>query len=103
VQAILLFDTSGSVAGAKLEQLRQAARSFLKGLAPEDTATLFAFSYRVRALGAASGKPAAAVSTLARLAAGGTTALFDAVAAAIALADRRDDPCSSCSATGTIA
>ncbi len=88
-QAILLLDTSQSVAGEKLLRLGASARAFLQGLGPEDTATLLAFSYRVRLLGEAGLPPAAAAAGLDRLAAGGPTALVDAVAAATALADPR--------------
>lgn len=89
VQAILLLDTSGSVAGEKLEQLKRAARAFVEGLAPEDSVTLLSFSYRVRQLAEPGGTPAMAAPALERLAAGGTTAVLDAVAAATALADPR--------------
>jgi VWFA-related protein len=86
VQAILLLDTSGSVAGEKLEQLKGAALSFVEGLSPEDSVTLLSFAYRVRLL-SGPGNPASAGSALRRLAAGGTTAIIDAVAAAAALAE----------------
>ena len=89
VHAILLLDTSGSVAGEKLQQLTQAARAFAEGLAPEDAVTLLCFSYRVLLLGEPAGSPQSAVSALSRLRAGGTTALIDAAAAATALADAR--------------
>ncbi len=86
VQAILLLDTSGSVAGEKLDRLKDAARSFLEGLAPEDSAALLSFAYRVRLLSPA-GPPASASAALRRLVAGGTTAIIDAVGAATALAE----------------
>ena len=89
VHAILLLDTSGSVAGEKLQQLTQAARAFVEGLAPEDAVTLLAFSYRVLLLGEPAGTPESAAAALSRLRAGGTTALIDAAAAATALADPR--------------
>jgi Ca-activated chloride channel family protein len=89
VQAILLLDTSGSVAGEKLEQLKRAARAFVEGLSPEDTVTLLSFSYRVRQLARPHLTPASAVPALQQLAAGGSTAVFDAVVAATALADPR--------------
>ncbi len=89
VQAILLLDTSGSVAGEKLGQLKHAARSFVEGLSAEDSVTLLSFSYRVRQLTAPGATKGAAVAAIERLAAGGTTAIFDAVAAATALSDPR--------------
>lgn len=89
VQAVLLLDTSESVAGERLRQLVTAARAFVEGLSPEDSVTLLSFSYRVRLIGAPDRPPAEAAIALERLTAGGTTALFDAVAAATALADPR--------------
>ena len=89
VHAILLLDTSESVAGEKLQALARSARSFVEGLEPGDVVTLLSFSYRVLLLGEPAGSPAAAASALSRLAAGGTTALIDAAAAALALADSR--------------
>ncbi len=89
VHAILLLDTSESVAGDKLQQLTRAARAFVEGLSAEDAVTLLSFSYRVRLLGEPASAPAAAASALSQLAAGGTTALIDATAAATALADPR--------------
>ena len=46
--AILLLDTSGSVAGEKLDQLRSAARAFLEDLGKDDRAVLLTFSHEVR-------------------------------------------------------
>jgi VWFA-related protein len=89
VHAVLLLDTSGSVAGEKLEGLERAARSFLEGLDSDDTVTLLSFAYRVRLLSGRGVSPEVARAALGRLAAGGTTALYDAVAAATALADPR--------------
>ncbi len=88
-QAILLLDTSQSVAGEKLRQLGTAGAAFLAGLRADDTATLVAFSYQVRLLGEVGLAPAAAAPALDRLAASGPTALVDAVSAALALADSR--------------
>ena len=89
VHAILLLDTSESVAGEKLERLTQAAREFVEGLSPDDAVTLLAFSYRVRVLGEPADSPANAAAQLEHLAAGGTTALVDAAAAAMTLAEPR--------------
>jgi Ca-activated chloride channel family protein len=88
LQGIVLLDTSASVSGEKLQQLTHAARAFVQGLAAQDSVALLSFSYRVRRLGA-PGTPEAAAAALEGLVTGGTTALFDAVAAAIGLADRR--------------
>jgi VWFA-related protein len=89
VDATLLLDTSDSVKGEKLEQLVRAARAFVAGLSPDDSVTLLSFAYRVRVLGQPADSPANADAALAKLAAGGTTALVDATSAAVALADPR--------------
>jgi VWFA-related protein len=89
VHAILALDVSSSVQGSRLEALRGAARAFLEGLGPKDRATLLTFSHRVRLETAVGAAPADARAALDRTQPGGGTALFDAVFAAVALADRR--------------
>jgi len=76
LHAILLLDSSSSVAGATLGHLKAAGQAFLEGLGRQDRATLLTFSYDI----------AAAID---RTAAGGTTALHDAVFTALKLADPR--------------
>ena len=46
--AMLVFDTSMSVTGPKLEHLRTASGAFLAGLGPGDQALLLTFSHGVR-------------------------------------------------------
>ena len=90
VHAILLLDTSGSVAGEKLQQLTQAARAFVRGARSRgrgDALVLLLPRAPARRGGRLARSRPARRST--RLAAGGTTALVDAAAAATALADPR--------------
>jgi VWFA-related protein len=89
LHAVLVLDTSASVAGAPLEALKGAARAFLKGLAPEDRATLVTFSHVRRLQGPVAGDPATVASALAGLSASGATALHDAVFTGLELADPR--------------
>jgi len=89
VHAVLVLDTSASVAGAPLEALKSAARAFLHGLAPEDRATLVTFSHLRRLQGPVAGSPAAVAAALAGLSASGATALQDAVFTGLKLADPR--------------
>jgi VWFA-related protein len=89
VHAILLLDTSGSVAGERLEHLKTAAHAFVNGLGPDDQATLLTFSHEVRLAGASSagGNRAELHRALDAARAGGGTALHDALYAALQFAD----------------
>ncbi len=89
LNAVLVLDTSASVAGAPLEALKAAARAFLEGLAPGDRATLLTFSDRRRVQGPTAGDPAKVAAALALVTASGATALRDAVFTGVQLADPR--------------
>lgn len=89
IQAVLLLDTSGSVAGARLERLRSAARAFLDGLDGADQVALATFSSDARLVAPAGSSRAELRRALDGLAGGGGTALFDAVGAALRLGDPR--------------
>lgn len=89
VNAILLLDTSASVGGERLAQLKAAGAALLDGLAPGDHATLLTFSHEVRAATAPSDDLSVTRRALEAATAGGGTALFDAVYAALQSADRR--------------
>jgi VWFA-related protein len=87
VHAILLLDTSGSVAGERLGHLRAAAHAFVDGLGPRDPATLLTFSQDVRVASAPSLDRAPLHRTLDEARAGGGTALHDALFSALQFAD----------------
>jgi VWFA-related protein len=87
VHAILLLDTSGSLAGDRLRQLRAAAHAFVDGLGPSDQATLLTFSHDVRLASAPSLDRAPLHRALDEVRAGGGTALHDALFAALQFAD----------------
>lgn len=89
LHAVLVVDTSASVAGQPLDALKAAAADFLKGLAARDRATLVSFSDTRRLRGPLAGDPAATMAALDTLAASGTTALRDAVFTGLELADPR--------------
>jgi VWFA-related protein len=85
IGAVLALDASGSVEGAKLEGLRAAATAFVAGLAEADEAALVTFSHVV-ALQAGPTRDRRALETaMRRVRAGGSTALFDALYAALRL------------------
>jgi len=77
--AVLVLDCSESVAGAKLEFLKAAAGSFVRGLHPRDEAALMAFQSRVELLHRATTDRAALLEAIARMTAGGSTSLIDAL------------------------
>jgi len=79
VTAVLVLDCSSSVAGQKLEFLKAAAGSFVRGLHPRDEAALVAFETRVRLLHAASPDRKALVDAIGRMTAEGSTSMLDAL------------------------
>jgi Ca-activated chloride channel family protein len=89
VQAVLVFDTSSSVAGPKLTALRGAGEAFLDGLRPADTAGLIGFSEEIALLADPTEDKAAVRRALRRLDAEGATAVYDALYAALCLSDPR--------------
>jgi Ca-activated chloride channel homolog len=90
LEAFLVFDVSGSVEGAKLAELQQAAGAFLDGLAPRDKAALITFAGKVDVRQPLTGDMAAFRRALDEIKAGGQTALFDASLRAIQLRERND-------------
>lgn len=77
--AVLVLDTSASVAGKKLAHLKEAARAFLAALEEEDEAGLVTFNHEL-ALRADAGRDRAALGrALGRVEAGGGTSLIDAL------------------------
>jgi VWFA-related protein len=86
ISAILVLDTSLSVAGGTLDQLRQACTAFVRALAPRDEAMLLTFSNAVHLRSAAGEDRAALERALDQTRAGGRTALFDAVFSGLLMA-----------------
>jgi VWFA-related protein len=82
---LLVFDTSDSVRGAKLEGLRAAAGAFLDGLRPLDEVGLLSFSEEVRWLARPTADKGTVRGALARLDAKGPTAVWDALSAAMTM------------------
>ena len=80
---LLVFDTSESVRGAKLDALRAAARAFVGGLRPRDQTGLIAFALEIRWLARPTMDKAAVSTALGRLRAEGATAVWDALSAAL--------------------
>lgn len=77
--AVLVLDTSASVAGDKLAHLKQAARAFLAGLGERDEAGLVTFNHKLVLREEASRDRAAVVAALDQVEARGATSLIDAL------------------------
>ena len=87
LRAVLVFDTSSSMAGDRLEALRAAGAAFLDGLRPADEAGLVAFNEDVVWLAEPAADKAKVRQALARLRASGATAVYDALYAGITLSE----------------
>jgi VWFA-related protein len=91
IDVAIALDTSSSVRGERLDRLRQAARALLRLLTSQDRATLVTFDHHVT-LGPRDGSPASLEARLSAIAAGGRTALVDAVTAALVWSGGRERP-----------
>jgi VWFA-related protein len=87
---ILAFDTSGSMAGARLHSLVQAGQSLLDRLRPDDRVALVSFATRVRLLAPLTPSRQQIRGALTALSAQGATSLRDAAFSALAMRD--EDP-----------
>ena len=85
VDTALVLDMSGSVRGAKMDALKEAARAFLDGLRGDEQAALVAFREEVLLIEPFTADRARVQGALARTPARGSTALCDAVYAALRL------------------
>lgn len=83
--SVLVFDTSGSVAGEKLAALRAAGSAFMDALKPQDEVGLIAFSHEIRYLVRPGRDRHAMSEALAAVRAGGATAMYDALYAGLVL------------------
>jgi VWFA-related protein len=85
--AVLVFDTSSSMAGARLVALQEAGRAFLDGLRPADQAALMTFSEELVWVAGPTEDKNEVRRALDRLRAAGATAVYDALYSGITLAD----------------
>ena len=87
--AVLVFDTSGSMAGEKLLALRAASAAFLEGLRPTDEAALLTFSQELRWRARASTDRDVVTRALAAVQPGGATAALDCLYAGLTLPETK--------------
>jgi VWFA-related protein len=85
LRAVLVFDTSSSLAGERLAALKAAGDAFLTGLRPDDQVALVAFSEEIAWLAASTPNKDSVHRALDRLEAAGATAAFDALYSAVTL------------------
>ena len=90
VNVILALDMSRSVAGLKLERLREAGRALLVGLRKDDRAALITFSHVVAGRSLLTDNVGAIAAALEDAQPSGDTALIDGSYAALALGDPED-------------
>jgi len=85
VHLLLVLDTSLSVAGPRLEMLKQATRAAIGALRPDDRVTLVTFSFELKRRVEASLDHAGALAALTGVSAFGSTSLHDALFNALVL------------------
>ena len=83
--SVLVFDTSGSVAGDKLDALRTAGAAFMDALRPEDEVGLITFSHEIRWQARPGRARPPVLEALTTLDAGGASAVFDALYAGLTM------------------
>jgi VWFA-related protein len=91
IDVAIAIDVSRSVQGERLQHLREAAGALVGLLTPEDRATLVTFNHHLT-LGPRDGSPQALDARLAAVEADGSTALMDAVTAALVWSGGRERP-----------
>lgn len=87
LRAVLVFDTSSSLAGERLAALRAAGEAFLEGLRPADTVGLFTFSQEIARPAVPTADKSLLRWALEGVKAEGATAVFDALYAALLLSE----------------
>jgi Ca-activated chloride channel homolog len=88
LELVLALDLSGSMKDA-LPDLRAAAKTFLAALGPQDHVTLLTFNDRITTAAARPAGADARTRALDGMHAGGSTALYDAIAQGLRLLDRQ--------------
>jgi Ca-activated chloride channel family protein len=85
LNVICALDVSNSVAGEPLEDLKRAYLALIDALSKDDRAALLTFANRIALHSPLTGDRARLRALVGKVAAGGTTSLFDALFSALAL------------------
>jgi VWFA-related protein len=91
LECYLVFDVSGSIAGAKLQALEDAANAFVNGLSPRDKVALVTFARDVDVKQPLTADFESFRRAVSEIKAGGQTALFDATLKTVGLRERNDN------------
>ncbi len=91
LESYLVFDVSGSIAGAKLQELEDAANAFVNGLTPRDKVALVTFARDFEVKQPLTADFDAFRRAVSDIKAGGQTALFDATLKTVGLRERNDN------------
>lgn len=83
--AVLVLDSSASLAGRKLADLQKAVRAFLHALAPNDRVALLAFSSHLEILAGLEDSRETTLEALLKMRAEGATSLHDALYAGLTI------------------
>lgn len=95
INLVMLIDTSGSMDGSKMRNVREAAAQFVGQMADEDFITLIAFSsfpFVIHEQEMIGPSRAAVISSIEGLRADGDTSLYDAIGLAGEIIDRTSSP-----------
>lgn len=92
IEVMLVIDTSGSMAGAPIEAARSAALGFVRDLPPGARVGVVAFGSKTSVRSGLTGDRDVLAAAIGSLAAGGETALYDALTLATAELSDRDVP-----------
>jgi VWFA-related protein len=84
IDVTVLLDVSASVTGSVLDELRRALKQLRTDLGSQDRLRLVTFNQRVRRLVDFTDSPAAVDAALSSLGGGGSSAVFDSLAVALA-------------------
>ena len=90
LNVICILDVSGSVEGAPLRQLKDGVTALVEALGAKDRAALMTFAERLQLHAALTSDRDRLLAVVRDVKAGGSTSLFDAVFAAIALREADD-------------
>ena len=86
LSVVLAVDVSGSMSGQPLSSAQEAATDFVRGLSPQDSVSILTFGDSVNDVLEPTTDKDAVAGALAKLGAGGNTALYEATSQAIASA-----------------
>jgi VWFA-related protein len=92
IGVVLAIDTSGSMGGQPLAEAKQAAKALIDQLGPSDQVTILGFDDTVRVVQQFTQDRQLLTGAIDNLAAGGNTALYEAVASSVEVASKNGSP-----------